>query len=188
MRTLVYIFLISILYSCNSKYDDYNEFDDMYNILCQEFDSDTEHLIKINEKKLNLLKNDSLKFEKASEFHKLTTDYSNYIFELELKLFDATESPFFKNDSISKLGSEYLIQTKYYRTQFLNLIHDKEFGDYVNDKLRNESPQNRDGEMIEHMNYYFYKIRKSGTMAFLKNKKRIAHEIESEYLTNLIIY
>jgi hypothetical protein len=186
MRTLFYIFLTLTLFSCNSKYNEYNEFDDMYNILCQDFDSEIEYLIKKNEQKLNLLTRDSLKSKKASEFHKLITDYTNYIFELELILFDATESPFFTNDSISELGLEYLAKNNFYREQFLNSVIKEDFKNHIRDKFRDRSLQNRDGEMIEHMEYYFYEIRKSGTAAYLKNKKRIAHEIESEYLTNLI--
>ena len=185
MKYLTFTFLILTIFSCNSKYDGYNEFDDMYNIFCGDFEKDIAYLTKKVHKQMDLIALDTIKSDNATEFHNLITEYNEYIAQVESKLMQATENPFFLNGSISELGTEYLTKNDFYREQLLLLIDAEYFKKKLKYKLRANSLQNRNGERINHIDYYFKGIRKSGTLAYLKNKRRNALEFEYEYLTNL---
>ena len=185
MKLITSIFLILAIFSCNSKYDGYNEFDDMNNIFSGEFERDIFHLKKKNNKLWALIVQDTSISENAIKFQTLITDYTQYIERIESKLMDATENPFFSNDTISQFGTDYLTKNNSFREKLLMLIEDESFKKYVANKLKENNPMNRNGERTLHINYYFKDIRKSGTLAYLKYKRKNVLEIENENLTNL---
>lgn len=185
MKLITLIFLVLITFSCNLKYDEYNEFDDMYNILCGDFQEDISYLTESIDKQMELISLDSVNYNKANQFHKLTVEYNRFLEQIEVGLMEVTQNPFYHNNSITELGKEYLKKKDLYREQILFLITSEELIKLIKYKLRSDTPQNRNGERIEHMDYYFNGITRSGTFAYLKNKRRTILAIENEFLNSL---
>jgi hypothetical protein len=186
MKYLVLIILFSTFLSCNSKYDEYNEYDDMHNMLCGEIEYDISYLKTKVDDKLKLLISDSTNSKKAKAFHKLVSKYTEYLSQLEWQFEEANENLFFNNDGISEIGTDYFDKTKMFGDELLELIDEDSFKKRVKFGLSTRTVQNRNGEEITYVDYHFKGIRRSGTLVFLKYKRREILDFEYKYLSDLI--
>src|SRR5690606_21910098 len=187
MKNITFIFFAILIISCNSKTESTNETDDMYNLLCGEFEEDIYYLSNKLENRLNSKIIDSIDLKTFLTYHKLTKEYSEFITDIETKYMESNENPFFINNSVSDLGKQYLTKTDLYRKNILELIKKPELNKIVKQKLRTINPKHRNGNNIPHIEYYFKGITKSGTLAFLKNRRRNVLAFENEFLTELLI-
>ncbi len=185
IRIITSIILILTIISCNSKYDEYNELDDMYRLLSNDFDKDIIYLTDKVNKRLDLLELDSINANNVTKFHSLITEFNSYIEQLEIKLMESNKNPFYLNDSKTDLGTEYITKNKLYREQLLMLIIDDQLKDQLKNKIQtNYYPLKGKKQMVSSFDYFFKGISKSGTLAYLKNKRRNLLEIEKEYINS----
>lgn len=159
----------------------------MYNLLCGEFEEDIYYLSNKLENRLNSKIIDSIDLKTILSYHKLTKEYSEFITIIETEFMESNENPFFNNDSVSDLGEQYLSKTNLYRKNILDLIKNPELKKIVLQKLGTFNPTHRNGNDIPHIEYYFKGIAKSGTLAFLKNRRRNVLAFENEFLTDLLL-
>ena len=185
MKFITSTILILTILSCNSKYDEYNGLDDMYNVLSTDFDRDITYLTNKVNTQIDLLELDTISSNNVTDFHNLITEYNSYIEQLELKLIESKENPFYLNDSKTDLGTEYISKSNFYRKQLLILIIDEKLKNQLKNKIQTDNHSIKGKkQMVSSFDYYFKGISKSGTIAYLKNKRRNLLEIENEYITS----
>ena len=118
MKKLLILFLITLLFSCESKSKSENNFDKnstVYTILNYELDSHIETLNKQINHKISKLKKNNLKIEK---FDSTTKKYFNYLESIITELIEKSEIKDIGNyENHEKLSSEKFISEMFFNKE-----------------------------------------------------------------------
>ena len=193
------IFLILILFSCNSNKENENLCEVTNKILIKENSKYNEYLSE-NIKSI-ILKNeenfDVLKFED------LTNSYLEYLSKIDIEISKNSTEFFFENDNYSSKGKEFINKTKTYKTEIEKLVLNENLKKRINLVLNtndinmpensndiaesNETSEIKPGKIyVKYLDYYYRGFSKSQSTTFLLNKKKSILEIENEFILTKI--
>lgn len=199
MRLKAIIILSTLVFaSCNSKNESGKISELTYLMLIKENNKYSTYLLENIQAKIQKDKENDV----VLKYDSLTKEYLNYLVEVETELSKNSSEIFFKNDTYSNKGKEFIEETKKYKTEIEKLVVDENLRKRINLTLNTNNVQmpenvnevaenNENNDMkigksyFRYLDYYYKEFSNNQCSAFLSNKKRAILEIENEFVGSL---
>ncbi|NAS11957.1 hypothetical protein [Poritiphilus flavus] len=195
------LLMLSIILACNVKQskglEENNKYA-TYGLLTEELEAYNSFLRQQINKRLQ---NDSTYINKSHKIYdSLTIDYQNFLSQTidelmngidfekrleyagELSRKDLINNYFFEETEYSSIGFEFIDKTENYRNQILNLVTDDLLADKLTFILSTRNLQNRKGEMIKYLDYFYKDMPLIATIMYLQHKQTTLSELELDFI------
>jgi hypothetical protein len=124
--------------------------------------------------------------KKINLYNNLSTEYYNYLTNIEQEIKLKGDSCFFEGDKHTGKGNEYVNKTRNYKIEIEKLTNSKNFNKRLD--LSFDMKEVRKGNYtFNYLDYYFNQIPKVQSAAFINSRKKSVLEFENEFINEMRI-